>query len=150
MPKAKHHIPEGLHTVTPQLVVSDGRRLLDFIQAAFNGEGVHTMPNPDGKGVMHGHIRIGDVAVFVSDASGFAKPTTSNLFLYVPDVDRAIAQAIKAGAKVLAPASDMFWGDRWGMVEDPFGNVWQIATHVEDVPPEEFAQRMKAGSPPSR
>ena len=100
------------------------------------------MRGPDGASIMHAHVIIGDSAIFFSDAGGFAKPTTANLFFYVPDVDKAIAQAAAAGAKVLAPATDMFWGDRWSMLEDPSGNVWQIATHVEDVSPEEMQRRM--------
>jgi PhnB protein len=100
------------------------------------------MRGADGASIMHAYVKIGDSVVFLSDAGGFAKPTTANLFLYVTDVDQAVEQATRAGAKVLAPVSDMFWGDRWGMLKDPFGNTWQIATHVEDVSPEEMQRRM--------
>ncbi len=144
MSKTKSHVPEGLPAVIPQLVVKDARALFDFAQRAFGAEGAHFMPGPDGKGVMHGMFRIGGAVVFVSDAGGFAQATSANLFVYLPDVDGAVAKAVQAGAKVLAPVADMFWGDRWGMIADPFGNAWQVATHVEDVSPEEM-QRRAAG-----
>ncbi len=141
-------IPEGFHAVTPQLVVKDAMQLLDFLKNAFGATVLHVMNGPDGKSVMHAAAHIGDSMIFVSDAPGFAKPTTANLFLYVPDVDASYARATSAGAKLGALVSTMFWGDRWGMVEDPFGNQWQIATHVEDVPPNEMANRMKAAGAP--
>jgi uncharacterized glyoxalase superfamily protein PhnB len=145
MTKPTQHIPQGLSTVTPQLVVSDAHALHAFCQAAFGAEIGGVMPGPGGKGVMHSFVRIGGSAVFASDA-GFAKPTSSNLFLYVPDVDATIARATGAGAKLLAPAKDQFWGDRWGMIEDPFGNVWQVATHKEDVSPDEMMRRASQGA----
>jgi uncharacterized glyoxalase superfamily protein PhnB len=148
MPKSNQPIPEGFRTVTPQIVVKDAMRLLDFLKTAFGASVMHVMNGPDGKSVMHAAARIGDSIIFVSDAPGFAKPTTANLFLYVKDVDAAFARATSAGAKPAAPVADMFWGDRWGMVEDSFGNQWQIATHVEDVSPDEMAKRMKAAGPP--
>lgn len=139
-------IPEGMHTLTPQLVVSDATQLIEFLKTTFGAEAMHMMRTPDGK-IMHGYVRIGDSSMFLSDAVGFAQPTAANLFVYVSDVDRTFARALKAGAKPLAPVADMFWGDRWGMVADPFGNVWQIATHVEDVSPEEMQKRMQAAAP---
>jgi PhnB protein len=145
MSNAISHVPQGLRTVTPQLVVPDAKKLVAFMEKAFGARAMHMMPGPDGKGVVHGFVTIGDCAVFVSDAGGFAKPTSANLFLYVPDVDATFENAKGAGCKSMAPPSDMFWGDRWGMVEDPFGNVWQLATHKEDVTPEEMQKRMKAG-----
>jgi uncharacterized glyoxalase superfamily protein PhnB len=145
MGKAKSHIPEGLAAVIPQLVVKDARALVDFASKAFGAELQHAMPGPDGKGIMHGFFRIGGVAVFVSDAA-FAQPTQSNLFVYVPDVDATFAKALAAGAKSLSPVTDMFWGDRWGMIADPWGNVWQIATHKETITPEEMKQRMEANA----
>ncbi len=142
MPKS--HIPEGLPAVIPQLVVKDGKALVDFATRAFGAELAHAMPGPDGKGIMHGMLRIGGASVFVSDANEFAKPTSANLFVYVPDVDAAYARAVEGGAKPLAPVADMFWGDRWGMIADPWGNVWQVATHKEVLSPEEMMKRMKA------
>jgi PhnB protein len=142
MTKAKSHIPDGLRTVTPALVVTDARKLVAFCEAAFGAVLVDHMPGPDGKGIVHGFMSIGDSVVFLSDAPGFAKPTSANLTIYVPDVDKTAAAAVAAGAVTKAPVSDMFWGDRWGMVEDPFGNIWQIATHIEDVPADEMKRRM--------
>lgn len=142
MAKGIHHIPEGLPAVTPQLVCKDARALVAWAGKAFGAELAHAMPNPDGKGIMHGMMVIGGAKIFVSDAGGFAQPTSANLFVYVPDVDAAVGRAVEAGGKVLAPVSDMFWGDRWGMVADPSGNVWQVATHTENVTPEEMQARM--------
>lgn len=143
--KSPNPIPPGMHTVTPQLVARDARQLLAFLERAFGAEAQHLMPSPEG-GIMHGYVKIGDSVVFLSDASGFAKPTTTNLFLYVKDVDAVFARATAAGARALAPVADMFWGDRWGLVEDPFGNHWQIATHVEDISPEEMQRRMQGAT----
>ena len=144
MTKAKSHVPEGLPAVIPQLVVKDARAVVDFAVIAFGAELGHFMPGPDGKGVMHGMFRIGGAVVFISDIPGFAQPTSANLMVYVPDVDASVAKAEAAGAKILAPPSDMFWGDRWAMVSDPSGTIWQVATHVERVAPDEMMKRMAA------
>jgi len=142
MTRSTRPIPEGLHSLTPQVVTNDAGAFLAFAAAAFGAELPQPpMKGPDG-GIMHAHLRIGDSVLFASEAGGFAKPTRSNMFLYVPDVDNAVAKATAAGAKILAPPADMFWGDRWAMVEDGFGNVWQIATHIEDVSPSEIKERM--------
>ena len=142
MAKGIHHVPEGLPAVIPQLVCADARTLVAFAEKAFEAKLAHAMPGPDGKGIMHGMMVIGGASVFVSDAGGFAQPTSANLFVYVPDVDAAVARAAAAGGKVLAPVADMFWGDRWAMVADPFGNIWQVATHTENVAPDEMQARM--------
>ncbi|MCA9705520.1 MAG: VOC family protein [Myxococcales bacterium] len=134
-------------SLIPQLVVDDARGYLEFLGKALGGETLHVMPGPDGKSVMHAAVRLQDARVFVSDASEFAKKTTANVFLYVSDVDAAYERATAAGAQPVAPVSDMFWGDRWGMVADPSGNLWQLATHVEDVTPEQLAERMRAANP---
>lgn len=146
MAKAKHHIPEGLPAVIPQLVAKDARALVAFAEQAFGAVLGHAMPGPDGKGIMHGMFRIGDAVVFVSDAVGFSQPTSANLFVYVPDVDACVARATGAGGKLVAPVADMFWGDRWGMVADPWGNIWQVATHKEQVEPDEMMKRMAANT----
>lgn len=143
-----NHVPHGMPAVIPQLVVKDARALIDFAARAFGAQAGHTMPGPDGKGVMHGMFTIGGAPIFVSDAGGFAQPTSANLFVYLPDVDEAFARAVAAGAKALAPVADMFWGDRWGMVSDPWGNVWQLAAHKEDVSPEEMQKRMQQAPKP--
>ena len=143
MIRATKAIPEGLQSVTTQLVVEDGRALIAFLEKAFGAE--HPFPpmyGPDGKTIMHAHVRIGDTTVFLSEAGGFAKPTRANLFVYVADVDATYDRAVAAGATAAAPVADMFWGDRWGMLHDPFGNTWQIATHIEDVAPEDMTRRM--------
>jgi uncharacterized glyoxalase superfamily protein PhnB len=142
MSKAKSHVPEGLPAVIPQLVVKDARALVDFAEKAFGAKLGHFMPGPDGKGVMHGMFSIGGAAVFISDIPGFAQPTSSNLMVYVPDVDASVARAADAGAKVLSPPADMFWGDRWAMVSDASGTIWQVATHKEQVAPDEMMRRM--------
>lgn len=135
------YIPQGLSPVVPQLVIKGAQKAIDFYAAAFGAELLHAMPGAKG-GIMHAAVRIGEATVFVSDASEFAQPTSANNFLYVKDVDAIYARATKAGAKVLSPLTNMFWGDRWALVADPFGNQWQLATHVEDVTPEEMQRRM--------
>src|SRR5262249_15533491 len=145
MAKSTKPIPEGLHSLTPQIVAKDAARALEIYQRAFGAEVQGKMFGPDGKTLMHSHVRIGDSILFVAEA-GFAPASASNIFLYVPDVDAVAAKATQAGFKTLAPVADMFWGDRWGQVQDPFGNVWQIATHVEDVSPEEMQRRAQAAA----
>lgn len=144
MTEKPSHIPPGLPAVVAQFVVKDAPALIEFAVQAFEANRGHVMPGPDGKGIMHGMFFVGGVPIFVSDTGGFAPPTSANLFVYLPDVDRAFARALEAGAKPLAPVGDMFWGDRWGMVSDPWGNVWQIATHKEDVGADEMMKRMQA------
>ncbi|MFN0250535.1 MAG: VOC family protein [Kofleriaceae bacterium] len=147
MAKAKSHVPEGLPAVVPQLVVKDAKSLIDFAVKAFQAVPGHTMPGPEGKGIMHGMFQIGGSAVFVSDVFGMAQPTSANLFVYVPDVDAAVKAAEAHGAKVVTPPSDMFWGDRWAMVVDPQGQTWQVATHKEVISPDEMMKRMAANMP---
>lgn len=142
MTKTVNFRPEGLHTVTPHLVVAGAAAAIDFLMSAFGAEAPSPpMLGADGTSIAHAHLKLGDSTIFLSDPGGLARPTAANLFLYVPDVDRVAARALAAGAKVIVPVCDMFWGDRWGMIEDPFGNVWQLATHVEDVSPDEMKRR---------
>jgi len=134
-------IPKGYGSVTPSLNVSDAKGLIKFMDKAFDAETRTMMPGPQGK-VMHAEILIGDSLVMLSDAiQEPARP--ANLFLYVEKVDKTFAKAVKAGAKVLTPIEDTFWGDRWGRVEDPFGNRWSIATRVEEVSPKKLKKRME-------
>ena len=141
MAKSTKPIPEGMRTLTPQIVAKNVLEVIEFVKKAFGAEQPFPpMKGPDGA-ILHGHLRFGDSVIMFSEP-GFSKATATNTFVYVTDVDATFAKAVSAGAKVLAPVADMFWGDRWGMVEDPSGNVWQIATHVEDVPPEEMMKRM--------
>jgi PhnB protein len=152
MAKATGPIPPGFHTVTPYLTLRDTAQAIDFYRRVFDATEIMRMPGPGGKGVAHAEIKIGDSIVFLSDempqsqtrAPSSLGGATGYLFLYVPDVDAAIERAVKAGAKVTMPAADMFWGDRFGTVADPFGHHWGLATHIEDVPPDEMERRAKA------
>ena len=149
MPKP---IPEGYHSITPYLVVKDAAKAIDFYKRAFNAQEMERMPGPDGKGVMHAELKIGDSRVMLSDefpGSGCTSPqslggTTCQLFLYASDVDAAFQQALSAGATAVMPPADMFWGDRYGKLSDPFGHQWGLATHKEDVAPEDMKKRADA------
>jgi PhnB protein len=144
-------IPEGYHTVTPFLAVEDASAAIAFYERAFGARERMRMPMPDGK-IAHAELEIGDSVVMLSDPFPQAtlRPpkelggTSLGVFLYVEDIDAFVQRASDAGASVTMPPEDMFWGDRFGQISDPFGHVWQIATHVEDVPPQEMAERAKA------
>ena len=149
MAKTKNPIPPGVHTVTPYLTVKDARKAIKFYKEALGAEEI-TVIDIDGR-VMHAHIKIGDSPVFMSEecpemgklgaeTRGFA---TSSLLIYVADVDAAFDRAVKAGCKVGMPVADMFWGDRYCHVTDPFGQEWSIATHKEDLTQEEIAANFK-------
>lgn len=150
MAKNVKPVPDGYHTVTPYLVLRDAKRALEFYKKAFGAETKVSMPSPDGR-VMHAEIRIGDSMVFLADEFPEMSPETKSpqsagcvtgtIFLYVPDVDTVFKRAVDAGAKVHMPVSDMFWGDRFGKVTDPFGHHWGIATHTEDLSPQEMKDR---------
>jgi len=143
-------VPEGYHTATPVLTVDNGVAALEFYVKAFSAKkrpGVSTM---EGK-VMHAEFQIGDSVFMLSDefpGMGNRSPktlggTTGGLWLYVPNADEIFRQAVAAGATVVSPPTDMFWGDRFCQVRDPFGHVWSIATHQEDVPLAEMERRSK-------
>jgi PhnB protein len=143
-------IPQGFHPVTPYLIVRDGARALDFYKRAFGAAERMRMPQPDGK-IGHAEITIGDSIIMLSDENpdmGFRGPQSLGgssvmLLIYVTDVDARFSQAIAAGAKEVRPVVDQFYGDRSGTLADPFGHVWTIATHVEDVSDEECARRFQ-------
>jgi len=146
-------IPAGYHSVTPYLTVRDGARAIDFYRDAFGAVEKVRMAGPDGKSIMHAELKIGDSIVMLSDEfpgmSTCRSPqalggTTVSLFLYVRDVDAAFKRASNAGCKVLMELTDMFWGDRFGKLEDPFGNQWSMATHTENVSPKELGRRAQA------
>lgn len=145
--------PPGYHSITPSITVDDGNAALAFYAAAFGAVEKMRLPMPDGK-IGHAEIMIGDSAIMVSDEFpdwGSLSPKsrggpTGALMFYVPDVDAAFAQAVAAGATVVMPVSNQFWGDRMGSVLDPFGHKWSIATPVEVVPPDELVRRMAAFS----
>jgi PhnB protein len=143
-------IPEGYHTLTPYLAVDDAVQAIEFYKRALGARERARMPTPEGK-IGHAELEIGDSVVMLSDPfpQSSCKPpkelggTSVGVFLYVEDVDAAVQQAVDAGATVTMPVDDMFWGDRFGKIADPFGHEWQIATHKEDVPPDEMAERAK-------
>lgn len=148
MAKRVSPIPQGYHSVTPYLAVSNGAQALEFYKRAFGAQEVMRNNDPQGK-VTHAEIKIGDSFIMLSDEmpnSGLRSPqslggTTASLFLYVNDVDSTFRQAVSAGAKSEQPLADMFWGDRYGRLTDPFGHSWSLATHIEDVSPDEMKRR---------
>jgi len=142
-------IPPGHHTATPYLTLDDSARAIDFYKKAFGAQEIMRMQGPDGK-IGHAEIKIGDSVVMLSDEMGGGNRapkslggTTAGIFLYVEDVDSVYKRAVDAGAKADMPPADMFWGDRFGRLTDPFGHTWAMATHTEDVAPEEMRTRMQ-------
>jgi uncharacterized glyoxalase superfamily protein PhnB len=140
-------IPQGFRTVTPHLVVKGCAQAIDWYKKAFGAEEIMRMPGPGGA-IMHAEVRIGDSVVMMAEEfPGMSKsPKTLGgspvtIHLYVENVDQAFERATKAGAQVLGPLTDMFWGDRYGMVSDPYGHHWSMATHKEDLSPEEIGRR---------
>jgi PhnB protein len=143
-------IPEGYHTATPYLAVDDAAEAIEYYKKAFGAKERGRMETPDGR-IGHAEIEIGDSVVMLSDPFPQATTrtpkelggTSASVFMYVEDVDAVVKQAVAAGATVTMEVADQFWGDRFGSFTDPFGHSWSIATHVEDVPPEEMAERAK-------
>ncbi len=148
MPTQVQPIPKGYHSVTPYLVVSDAARAMDFYRRAFGAKEIMRMDGPNGK-IAHAELKIGDSVLMLSDempGAGTRSPqslggSTAGIFLYVENVDSVFNQAVSAGAKPDTQPADMFWGDRYGKLTDPFGHVWSLATHKEDVSPEEMKTR---------
>ena len=144
-------IPEGFHSVTPYLTVNDAARAIDFYKRAFGATERYRMDGPGGK-IAHAEIKIGDSIVMLGDesmAAGTRSPqslggTPIGLFIYVEDVDSAFTRAASAGAKVDMPVTDMFWGDRYGRLRDPFGHEWSIATHKQDLSHDEMMKAAQA------
>jgi PhnB protein len=141
-------IPKGYGTVTPAFTASDAKAVIDFLKRAFGAKTRAVMNTPDGK-IMHSEITIGDSLIMISDRLTEEPVRPTDLFLYVEKVDKVFDKAVKAGAKVLMPVADQFWGDRFGQLEDPFGNRYSIATHVEDVTPKQLKKRMAGPTPPT-
>jgi PhnB protein len=149
-PMAVKPIPDGYHTATPYLALDDAAAAIEFYKKAFGAKERGRMEAPGGK-IGHAELEFGDSVVMLSDALpqfSTRSPkelggTTSSVFLYVEDVDAVVKQAVDAGATIEMEVEDQFWGDRFGSVQDPFGHIWAVATHVEDVPPEEMAERAK-------
>ncbi len=151
MPNPVKPIPEGYRTITPNLVCRDAARAIDFYKTVFGATETVRMPGPGGK-IIHAELKIGDSTLFVAEPMELKpapppEPGVSNpvsLMLYVEEVDQVIKRAANAGARVDMPPQDMFWGDRFGRITDPFGQQWGIATHKEDVAPDEMKRRQDA------
>jgi uncharacterized glyoxalase superfamily protein PhnB len=134
--------PDGYHAVTPYLVVDGAARLIDFLEEVFDAEQVERLDAPGGR-IGHAQVRIGDSVVMLGDAGGEHLPMQMMLYVYVNDVDATFQRAIAAGGVSLQPPADQFYGDRSGGVKDPFGNIWWIATHIEDLSPAELNRRAR-------
>ena len=143
-------IPDGMHTVTPHLVCAGAAEAMEFYKKAFKAVELGRMAGPQGK-LLHGAIRIGDSTIMLADefpdwgslGPKSLKGSSVTIHLYVEDVDAFVAHAAAAGAKITMPIQDMFWGDRYGKLEDPFGHQWSVSTHVRDVSPEEMQKAME-------
>lgn len=145
-------IPEGFNSVTPMFVFKDIRRAIEFYKRAFGAIERYAMPGPDGTGVMHAEVLIGDSIIMMGEERP-GQPCKSaetlghspvSFYLYVSNVDEVFRTALDAGAETKMPVQEMFWGDRCGTLQDPFGYSWMIATHSRDLTPEEIAEGAKA------
>ena len=144
-------IPEGYHSITPYLVNSEAAKAIDWYKQAFGAQQTLRMEDPTTGKIGHAEMKIGDSYIMLADEypdMGYRSPKTLggagiSLLLYVKDVDGTVKQAVDAGAKIERPLQDQFYGDRTGTIQDPFGHVWTIATHIEDVSPEEMLERSK-------
>lgn len=146
-------IPEGYHSITPALTVDNAAAAIDFYARAFGAQELYRMSSPDGRGIWHAELQIGDSRLMLGDEfpdmADACSPknvgnTTGSLHLYVEDADALFQRAVEAGATPTMPMSNTFWGDRYGKVMDPFGHIWGLSTHVEDVSEEEMARRAEA------
>jgi uncharacterized glyoxalase superfamily protein PhnB len=143
-------VPEGFHTITPHLTVRDAKKAIEFYKKAFGAIEQGVMTTPDGK-VMHAQLRIGDSPIMLNDESpewGNLSPLSTSgagftIHLYVEKVDDVFNQAVKAGASASMPVMDMFWGDRYGQLKDPYGYTWSVATHIADLSPQEMEKAGK-------
>jgi uncharacterized glyoxalase superfamily protein PhnB len=150
MAKPVNYLPAGLGAITPHLVIQGAGKAIAFYKEIFGARELSRSPGPDGKRLMHAHIEIAGSHLFLADEFPEMGPSRSpsalggtpiTLNLYVPNVDEVFKRAVAAGANAKMPPADMFWGDRYAQVVDPFGHEWAIATHIEDVPPEEMPRR---------
>lgn len=151
-PNKVHYIPKGYNSISPYLVIQGADRAIEFYKKVFGATVVSRMDQPNGK-VGHAELQIGDSRFMLAEenpgmgeghksATGIGGSPVS-LYLYLPDVDRIVERAVDEGAKVLKPVQDQFYGDRSGFIQDPFGHLWGIATHIEDVAPKDMEERMK-------
>jgi PhnB protein len=146
------YIPKDYHTITPYLIVKGAARAIDYYKKVFGATELFRMNGPDGK-VGHAELKIGDSHIMLADENpsmgqGHTSATTVggspvSLYVYLPDVDRVIERAAAEGAKILKPVQDQFYGDRSGFIQDPFGHLWGVATHIEDVAPKDMEERAK-------
>lgn len=151
MATATKPIPDGYHSATPYLIVKGAVEAIEFYNRAFGATELLRMADPKG-GIAHAEIKIGDSVIMLADENpnmGYRGPrslggSTVSIMLYVADVDGMFERAIEAGARAQRPVANQFYGDRSGMIEDPFGHFWTIATHVEDIAPEELQRRVEA------
>lgn len=157
MTKKVNPVPDGYHTITPYLALRDAASAIEYYKKAFGAEELCRLPGPSGR-IGHAELKIGDSVVMLADEfpeMGSRSPqsyggTPVSLMVYVADVDAVVTRAVAAGAKITRPVADRFYGDRNGAIEDPFGHVWFVATHIEDVSQEEMARRaakMASGAP---
>jgi PhnB protein len=143
-------IPEGYHAITPSLICKDCAKAIEFYKKAFGATELMRSHTPDGSTITHCELKIGDSIIFVNDEMGPGCAVTPgtvpgvSMYLYVQNADATFNSAIAAGAKVDMPLADMFWGDRFGTLTDPYGHSWGVATHVEDLTPEEIGKRAAA------
>jgi PhnB protein len=150
------YIPEGYNSVTPYLIVKGAAQAIEYYKKVFGAVETVRMNGPEGK-VGHAELKIGDSHIMLADENpsigeGHTSPSTVggspvSLYVYLPNVDEVVARATAEGAKILKPVQDQFYGDRNGFIQDPFGHLWGISTHVEDVSPEEMTERMKKMRP---
>lgn len=151
---AVNYIPKGYHSATPYLICKGAARAIDFYKQAFGATELMRFPGPGGS-IGHAEIKIGDSPIMLADEApqmGYRSPVSFggspvSIMLYVQDVDKVVDRAVKAGAKLERPVADQFYGDRNGTIQDPFGHVWTIGTHKEDVSPEEMQRRAAAMVP---
>jgi PhnB protein len=149
MPNAVRPIPEGYHSITPQITCRDAAKAIEFYKNVFGAVELSRMPDPSGR-IMHAELRIGDSRLMLNDeipgmavAPSPAPIHSHSLFIYTEDVDSVYKRAVKAGGRADMQPSDMFWGDRYGTFTDPFGHQWGVATHIEDVAPAEMQRRFE-------
>lgn len=154
MTKSDQPIPSGSEHLIPHLVCNGATKAIEFYKKAFGAELMHSLPAPDGQRIMHAALRLGNSMFFLvddfpefcdgqSESPHALKGSPVTIHRYVPDVDAAVNRAVEAGATVLMPVADMFWGDRYGVIKDPFGHKWSIATHKKDLTPEQMQTAMK-------
>ena len=150
------YIPKGYNTVTPYLIIKGAAKAIDFYKSVFGATVVLRMDGPDGR-VGHAELQIGDSRIMLADENpqmGAVSATTIgnspvSLYVYLPDVDRVVEKAQSEGAKIVKPVQDQFYGDRSGFLQDPFGHFWGVATHIEEVSPQELKERMKKLAAPA-